>query len=197
MDTEEMYERGIADAERGDPHPFYYQHYYHYRRGYDRARRRRAGVWGLVRSVPLRVLAVLALLMVGGAAFATIRMRATTSAPSARVLGAVATPATPTPVRTPIYPTATPSPAPPPAALHVGGVALVSNTEGHPLRGRLQPSLRAAPRASFAQGERVRILAGPTQADGYIWWQIEGQGGVGWSAEQSHEGIIWLQPVDS
>ena len=36
MDTEEMYQRGVADAERGELHPFYYQHYYHYRRGYDR-----------------------------------------------------------------------------------------------------------------------------------------------------------------
>ena len=40
MDTEEMYRRGIADAEQGEPHPFYYQHYYQYRRGYDQARRR-------------------------------------------------------------------------------------------------------------------------------------------------------------
>ena len=39
MDTEEMYRRGVADAEQGEPHPFYYQHYYQYRRGYDRTRR--------------------------------------------------------------------------------------------------------------------------------------------------------------
>mgnify|MGYP007071095895 FL=1 len=39
MDTEEMYRRGVADAEHGEPHPFYYQHYYQYRRAYDNARR--------------------------------------------------------------------------------------------------------------------------------------------------------------
>jgi hypothetical protein len=41
MDTEEMYRRGLADAAQGDPHPFYYQHYYQYRKGYDRGRRSR------------------------------------------------------------------------------------------------------------------------------------------------------------
>ena len=41
MDTEEMYRRGLADAAQGEPHPFYYQHYYQYRKCYDRARRSR------------------------------------------------------------------------------------------------------------------------------------------------------------
>ncbi len=38
--TSEMYERGAADAERGEFNPFYYQHYYYYRQGYDSVRRR-------------------------------------------------------------------------------------------------------------------------------------------------------------
>lgn len=35
-----MYERGVLDAEQDDLNLFYYQHYYHYRKGYDRTRRR-------------------------------------------------------------------------------------------------------------------------------------------------------------
>ena len=40
MDTDEMFERGVADAYMGDPHPFYYRHYEPYRQGYDQTRRR-------------------------------------------------------------------------------------------------------------------------------------------------------------
>ena len=52
MNTEDMAQRGADDAAHGDePNPFYYQHYYHYRRSYNRMRQRqrpiyrRVGVW--------------------------------------------------------------------------------------------------------------------------------------------------------
>jgi hypothetical protein len=51
-------------------------------------------------------------------------------------------------------------------------------------------------RVGFKEGERVRIREGPVEADGYIWWRIEGQSGAGWSAERSKEGVVWLQPVE-
>src|SRR5262245_25446872 len=38
--SNEMFERGVRDAEQDDLNPFYYQHYYYYRQGYDKARRR-------------------------------------------------------------------------------------------------------------------------------------------------------------
>ena len=44
-------------------------------------------------------------------------------------------------------------------------------------------------------GERVRILEGPVDADGFTWWKIEGASGTGWSAQQSKEGVVWLQPI--
>ncbi|HEX5691467.1 MAG TPA: hypothetical protein VFX76_15750, partial [Roseiflexaceae bacterium] len=78
MDTEEMYQRGIADAERGELHPFYYQHYYHYRRGYDRARRQMqhpAISWsGQPRWRRLAFVAV-AVALIGLGVFATLRQR--------------------------------------------------------------------------------------------------------------------------
>ena len=40
MDTDEMFERGIADAYRGEAHPFYYEHYEPYKRAYDQTRKR-------------------------------------------------------------------------------------------------------------------------------------------------------------
>src|SRR5215468_11036095 len=69
MDTEEMYRRGIADAEQGEPHPFYYQHYYQYRRGYDQARRRQGLPGGFYdirrRRLTRLILTVLVLAAVG------------------------------------------------------------------------------------------------------------------------------------
>src|SRR5689334_15870409 len=72
MDTEEMYRRGIADAEQGEPHPFYYQHYYQYRRGYDQARRRRGlpgGFYDMRRRRLIRLAAVVLVLAAAGAGY--------------------------------------------------------------------------------------------------------------------------------
>jgi len=200
MDTEEMYQRGVADAERGELHPFYYQHYYHYRRGYDHMRRRlrRPGVdWGGRARWSRLALTLLTLAAVGVGAFTVLRARSQSGTlartPSqATTLHAVAS----TTVRTPIFPTITPSAAPTALALRTGGAALVSNTEGAPLRGRSQPSLKAPARVSFKPGERLRVLDGPVDADGYRWWRVEGPRGAGWSAERSKDGVVWLQPTE-
>ncbi len=79
--------------------------------------------------------------------------------------------------------------------LQVGAHAQVVNIEGTVLRGRKQPNLKAAATAAFKASERVRILEGPVDADGFTWWKIEGASGVGWSAQRSKEGVVWLQPV--
>jgi hypothetical protein len=78
--------------------------------------------------------------------------------------------------------------------LQIGASAQVVNTDGR-LRGRKQPNLKAAAIAAFKAGERVRILEGPVEADGFTWWKIEGKSGTGWSAQKSKEGVVWLQPV--
>jgi hypothetical protein len=201
MDTKEMYQRGAADAERGELHPFYYQHYYHYRRGYDHTRRRVRGLTveagGRGRWVRL-TLTLVALIVVGAGTLWFLRER---SQPSVAALtpAVLATPrALPTAAvaRTPLFPTITPSSLPQPLVLRIDGDAQVANTEGRPLRGRQKPSLTSPPQVGFKEGERVRIREGPVEADGYIWWRVEGPSGVGWSAERSKEGVIWLQPVE-
>jgi hypothetical protein len=197
MDTEEMYRRGVADAAQGEPHPFYYQHYYQYRKGYDRARRSRglASYQSLYRQRRVWLLAVAGIVLVGMVVFLVMRSRsqpATAQAPTPALTLAAATRL---PTRTPIFPTPTPTPTEAPAVLRVGGSAQVVNIEGSVLRGREQPSLKASATVAFKSGARVRILEGPVEADGFTWWKIEGESGTGWSAQQSKDGIVWLQPI--
>jgi hypothetical protein len=199
MDTEEMYRRGVADAAQGEPHPFYYQHYYQYRRGYDRARRSRGlagGYQSLYRHRRAWLLAAAGVALASVAIFFFLRSRSqpVTAAPPTPALALVAP--TRLPTRTPIFPTPTPTPTKTPAVLRVGATAQIVNTEGTVLRGRKQPSLKAAPTAAFKSGQRVRILEGPVDADGFTWWKLEGESGTGWSAQQSKEGIVWLQPIE-
>jgi hypothetical protein len=197
MDTEEMYRRGVADAAQGEPHPFYYQHYYQYRKGYDRARRSQglASYQNLYRQRRVWLLAVAGIVLVGMVVFLVMRSRsqpATAQAPTPALTLAAATRL---PTRTPIFPTPTPTPTEAPAVLRVGGAAQVVNIEGSVLRGREQPSLKASATVAFKSGARVRILEGPVEADGFTWWKIEGESGTGWSAQQSKDGIVWLQPI--
>lgn len=195
-----MYERGVADAERGELHPFYYQHYYHYRRGYDHARRR-------LRRAPLAVVAehrralatIIVVALVVTVTMAYLR-HDDTPAPVSMAMQATSTasPEPAQPTRTPLFPTVTPAVIPSPVVLvlRAGGVAEVSNTEGRSLRGRAAPGLKAPVRVVFAEGERVRILEGPVAADDYVWWRIEGRDGAAWAAQQSREGVVWLVPVE-
>jgi hypothetical protein len=198
MDTEEMYRRGVADAAQGEPHPFYYQHYYQYRKGYDRARRSQGlagGYQTLYRQRRVWLLVAAGIVLLGGAIFFSMRMRSqAATAPTSMPASALAVP-TRLPTRTPIFPTPTLEPTKAPAVLQVGAGAQVVNTEGT-LRGRKQPNLKAAAIAAFKAGERVRILEGPIEADGFTWWKIEGASGTGWSAQQSKDGVVWLQPVE-
>src|SRR5262245_18555567 len=113
---------------------------------------------------------LLALVVVGSGAFVALRARSqpTTLIGATRPIPTVRLAATAI-LRTSIFPTITPSPPAP--VLHIGGGALVANTEGRPLRGRQGPSLKAPVRVSFKEGERVEIREGPVQADGYTWWR--------------------------
>jgi hypothetical protein len=198
MDTEEMYRRGLADAAQGDPHPFYYQHYYQYRKGYDRGRRSR-GLMGsyqdLYRRRRMWLLTAAVILLASLAALFSLRWRSQAATAQAPTLAPALAAATRVPTRTPIFPTPTPVPTATPVALQVGGMAQVVNIQGSVLRGRREPGLNAAATVAFKDGERVSILEGPAEADGFIWWRVEGQSGTGWSAQQSKEGVVWLQPV--
>jgi hypothetical protein len=197
MDTEEMYRRGVADAEHGEPHPFYYQHYYQYRRGYDRTRRRLGLPGGFedARRRRAQLVGLVVVLLALGAAGYVWRGRAQPSTARAPETAPTSFAVTAVPTRTPIFATPTLEPTAAAPTLHVGGSATVANTQGAALRGREQPGTKARVTASFREGDQVAILEGPVEADGFVWWRIEGKAGAGWSAQQSKEGVAWLQPL--
>ena len=41
----------------------------------------------------------------------------------------------------------------------------------------------------------TQVLEGPILADGFVWWQISGVSGSGWSAEHNNKGVVWIIPV--
>ena len=198
MDTEEMYRRGIADAEQGEPHAFYYQHYYQYRRGYDQARRRHGlpgGFYDIRRRRLTRLTLALLVLAALGSGYWFWRGRIQSLAVANNAGAQPSIPAaTAVPTHTPLFPTATILPTTTPLTLQIGGNAKIVNTAGAVLRSRKQPTLSAPTTASFKEGDIVRILEGPIEADGFIWWKIEGKSGSGWSAQQSKDGLVWIQP---
>src|SRR5436190_11441035 len=154
MDTEEMYRRGVADAAQGEPHPFYYQHYYQYRKGYDRARRSRGlagGYQTLYRQRRVWLVAA-GIVLVAVAIFFFMRSRSPAATAQIPTSAPALVAATRPPTRTPIFPTPTPQPTEAPAVLRVGASALVINIEGSVLRGRQQPSIKAAATAAFKSG---------------------------------------------
>lgn len=192
----EMFERGIHDAEHDELNPFYYQHYYSYRQGYDRARRR-------VRSggrPPLAALfgfaALLALLGLGGwwllSGGLVVPQAAEATAPTLAAAAAAA-PAPPAPRPTaPLAPTLAPLPEP---SLAPGAQAVVVNLNGAPLRARQQPGLTPIV-ARIPEGSSVTLREGPVEADGYTWWRVEAPDGVaGWVAQASPEGVVFLEPL--
>jgi hypothetical protein len=71
----------------------------------------------------------------------------------------------------------------------------VVNVGDAALLGRRGPSVTEPEQARFPEGTQVTILAGPVEADGYIWWHIQDDTISGWSAESSQEGVAWLEPV--
>jgi len=199
---QEWYERGARDAERGEPDAFLYQHYYHYRCGYDDGRRRigRASALPLLEQAWVRV-GIPVVVVIVLTVFALVRFIRIPDVASVLDPTATAQPSESNirPVSTPIFPTATPiipTTTPVILRLRIGGLAIVQNTDGRPLRGRTEPGLAASAIYAFQEREVLRIVDGPVRADGYVWWQVAGESGTGWSAERSLEDVVWLVAVD-
>jgi hypothetical protein len=91
---------------------------------------------------------------------------------------ALATPTpkpTPTPEKSPTY---VPTPS---EKLAIGDIVEVSGT-GSSLRLRSGPGLSHSVKAKMSDGTRLKIIGGPVNADGYVWWEVEGAGLKGWVA---------------
>lgn len=79
-----------------------------------------------------------------------------------------------------------------PTAISVGVDAVISNTGGVGLNLRRDPGLTGAKVTTLPDYAPIKIVGGPTKADGYTWWQVSSNGQVGWSATGD-----WLSPSDS
>jgi pSer/pThr/pTyr-binding forkhead associated (FHA) protein len=141
------------------------------------------------------VLAVLALLVLGGIAFAAMQLlgggsdkKATPEATPTTAASAVGT---------------TPAATATPAGLHVGGNGIIVNSDPVPNNTNCLAVRSAATRngdnivGRLCTGEKVAIKAGPTNADGFVWWQIQSTSGLsGWAAEKSADGTMpFIQPT--
>jgi hypothetical protein len=84
---------------------------------------------------------------------------------------------------------------PTPAGLHVGGNGVIVNSDPVPSNTNCLAVRSSATRTGdnitgrLCTGEKVAIKGGPTNADGFVWWQIQGANGLsGWAAEKSADG---------
>jgi len=58
---------------------------------------------------------------------------------------------------------------------------------------RQEPTTKAGRAGFYPAGALVIVLAGPVQADDYIWWQVDDEHGKsGWVAGVNREGELWL-----
>ena len=85
-----------------------------------------------------------------------------------------------TPFLSPPTPTLVPAV---PAEIAIGIYVKVSGTEGTDLSFRAGPSTNYARLKIVADGSVLKVLDGPSEADGYIWWQLQdiSDGMVGWA----------------
>ncbi len=73
----------------------------------------------------------------------------------------------------------------------------VINT-GLPNNLRQGPSTRAARSGQIDPGGTFTVLAGPTCAEGYVWWQVNYRGEIGWTAEgDPNSATYWLEPLSA
>lgn len=88
------------------------------------------------------------------------------------------------PTLTPVLPTSTPRPAP--TGLGVGVLARVTPPEGFKLKVRDRAGTGGQILGELEPGVQVKIVEGPTEANGFKWWKVDdGKGLAGWSAEGS------------
>lgn len=185
MPSSEYYEQGRQDASNGELNQLLYHTYLDYKRGHDEVR---FGTKPRQKN-PL-VFGLLLLLLGAGAGWAAneLGVFGTKEPPIVQVV--TATPQTPT--ATFPFVIATPAPATPTApqvlGIEPGGQAQVT-TEGGALRVRPNPSTGGEPIGTLENGAIITIVGGPSEGDGYTWWEIEINGTRGWVAAD------FLRPV--
>lgn len=90
------------------------------------------------------------------------------------------------------FPSPTPTPVPTPVGIVVGSRVEVSGTGEFGLRLRSGPGLDYVTYKILPEGSVLKVLGGPEEAGGNIWWRVEDEEEVvGWVVEG------WLEPMPS
>ena len=177
----EMFDRGRRDAEAEALDENYYQYYYDYKLGYDqvmRTRRRTRRQLLLARAGRFLARALPILLLVTGMALAGYRYLN----PTGDAAAGLATP-TRTPRPTLVPPTPRPPATPTPEmALRADSFAVITGTQGAPLRVRTAAGTNNGIVLRIPEGQTVRVIEGPQEANDMQWWQVEIEGKRGWAA---------------
>ena len=141
--------------------------------------------WQLLIALSLVLVSVVGLCQMSGLAERLRPLPTPTTSPTEAPTATV--PPTPTRTSTPAA-TATPTDTPVPVVL-VGGDVAVTGTGTDELLLRAGPGLTQQTLRSCPDGTRLRVLAGPEEADGHTWWKVRTDGGEeGWVAAD------WLVP---
>lgn len=104
-----------------------------------------------------------------------------------------------------LQPTIVPSPTPrvvvwqpcpeaPTSRLKVGDMAYVTKDPPVPNRVRKDPNKDAEVLGHITPGGSMKILEGPTCAEGWVWWKVKNADLEGWTAEGDKE-TYWLVPL--
>jgi hypothetical protein len=178
----EMYQRGRRDAEADALDENYYQYYYDYKLAYDEVMRNRRRTRRQLFAARLgrNLVRILPLLLLLAAASYMVLLYVDPS-------GEAASAGSATPMRTPRPTLPPPTPRPPATptlelALRADSFAVITGTQGAPLRARNGPGTDQGIVTRIPEGSTVKLLEGPQEANGMQWWRVEIDGAQGWAA---------------
>ena len=84
----------------------------------------------------------------------------------------------------------------PPTQIQRGLATARVGEGGIPNRLRAEASTSAVIVTEIQPGRTInRVIGGPVCADGYLWWQVEFDGTIGWTAEASADGDYYLEAM--
>ncbi len=88
------------------------------------------------------------------------------------------------PTATVTLPVNVPGPTPTPEGIAPGVMVVVKGTQGVGLNIREQPTTYAKILGHAREGTVLKVLDGPRESDGYVWWKLQTPDGIeGWGAE--------------
>ena len=110
----------------------------------------------------------------------------------------VTLPITPLPTETPPATPTTASAITPTSTLTFKTGDMVTNANKGPVNLRRTPGYLGKPNSDriglVASGQQLRVIGGPEQKDGLVWWKVQWGDKSGWMAERTASGVLILKP---